>query len=172
MAKGTDENPFPALNWDGWCWRGRCALPWVRSARGVDLLVRAACSDAAERTKPAAAPQPSAEQVAAVRLLLDPASPTAAALLSTLRANVPELPSADWDAVWGVLEIADAIVFTSATDGIAYTGFLFNGMGYEHGIGVVAHRDRVAHIGFAETADEAAAKNDLRRLKRASRGSG
>jgi len=172
VAKGTDDNPFPALKWDGWCWRGRCVLPWIRSARGVELLVRSACSDAAERTKPTAAPPPTAEQVAAFRLLLAPASPTAAAVLSSLRANVPELPSADWDAVAGVLELADVIVFSSAGDGVAYTGFVFNGMEYEHGIGVVAHRERVAHIGFAETADEAAAKKDLRRLKSAKRAGG
>lgn len=57
-----------------------------------------------------------------------------------------------------VLEIAEVIVFPSAAKVVTYTGFVFNGMGYEYSIGVVAHRDRAVQVVFAETADEAAAK--------------
>lgn len=169
MAKTLEVDPFPALTWDGWHWRGQCALPWYSSAGGVSLIVRADCSRSAEGTKPAAAPPPTAEQAEAFRLLLDLVSPTAAALLATLRESLPELPSTDWGAAGEHLEFAELIVFVTSAEGVAYTGFVFNSMEHEHGIGVVAHRNRVAHIGNAEEADESAAEKDVRRLKRGKR---
>ena len=169
MATVLEVAPFPALKWDGWHWRGACALPWFPSRRKINLLVCTNSSRSAERTKPSVAPLPTAEQAGAFHVLLHPEAPTAAALLAIFQDKLPELRSADWGSVRELLELADVIVFAATWEGLAYTGFVFNSAEYEHGIGVVAHGSRVVHIGNAEEADESAAEKDVRRLKRAKR---
>ena len=62
-------------------------------------------------------------------------------------------------------------VFHASWEDVSYVGLVFNCLkweyGYEHGVGIVTHRDRVVHFGMAEEGeDDQLALKDLRRLAR------
>ena len=67
--------------------------------------------------------------------------------------------------------IDEVLLFPPALEGVAYIGFVFYCLrydyGYEHGVGIVTHRERVVHFGMAEEGqDEQQARKDLRRIAR------
>jgi hypothetical protein len=79
------------------------------------------------------------------------------------------LRDADWGGLWEELKLADILVCATYADGVAYTGFTFNGMAYEHGLGVVLRGSRVVYFGLEDISDELSAQKDLRRMKRIKR---
>ncbi len=166
MSEAKSTSAIPDLNWDGWYWRGQYSLPCLSANRKTSLIVRTNSSDAGERTQTSKAPAPTPEQVHAYELLVDRSSPALKALLDCMRTNLPQLRDADWNEIWDELELADIIIYAASLERVAYTGFAFNGMSYEHGVNVVLHGTRMVYFGIDDISDEGAAQKDLRRQKR------
>lgn len=178
VAEVLELPPFPPLMWDGLYWRADFTLPWCRVApprnlkeERPQLVVRPDYSRSIQEVNFAAAPRPTDAQAAAVRYLLDSEKILKPLLLAEFQRWVPELAEADWSGLEGFFEAATVLIFQSSLDGVSYVGLVFRCLryeyGYEHGAGIVLHRDRVVHFGIAEEAkDEAQALKDLRRIAR------
>lgn len=171
MAETLMLPPFPPLSWDGWYWRTPWQPPWYRTVETPELIVHANAARSRKEMDVRAAPQPSAAQVAAFQFLLDPETPLRQSLLAQFHENVPEMADADWQGAQAFWELASVVIFRPAHEDVAYTGFVFDCLqweyGYEHGLGIVAHKDRVVFIGMGEDGmNEAKAQSDLRRLAR------
>ncbi len=163
--------PFPPLTWGGWDWRCPWSPPWCRTEETPELIVRPVTARSLKQFDARSAPQPAAEQVAAFQFLLDPETPLQHSLLLQIRENVPELADAGWPEVQSYWELATVMIFRPAHEDVAYTGFVFNCLqwddGYEHGLGIVAHKERVVFLGMGEDGtNEAKAQSDLRRIAR------
>jgi hypothetical protein len=167
--------PFPPLQSGRWEWRADFTLPWYRVAPPTNptqekpqLIVRADVS----RSVPTRADvpwQPTAAQTAAFRFLLEQEARLKPVLLAEFRKSVPELDGAAWDGLEAFFELAIVLVFYPALDEVSYTGLVFHCLqwdyGYEHGVGIMLHQDRIVHFGMAEEAqDETQALKDLRRI--------
>jgi|GEM_PF-5842855 len=163
MSDSPDVSPFPPLKWDGWTWRGKCAFDWFRSKQKTELLVHTVLSQAANQVPQNDAPVPTPPQATAFRCLSDPQSHAGTAILGALQEQVPDV---GWQNPGQHLELSEVHVYQVVQDDVAYTGFVFNTIEYEHGIGVVAHRDRVVKIGNAEEAEMKVAEKDLARINR------
>jgi hypothetical protein len=168
MAKALHLPPFPSLSWDGWYWRGPVTVPWYATAEVPELVIH---PDPALSAPPADAPRPTDAQAAAFQYLVDLNSPLRQAVAAQMQKHVPEVAGADWPGIEAFFVLAAVIVFHPAADGVSYTGLVLNCLqwdyGYEHGVGIVTHRDRVVHFGMAEEgADDQIALKDLRRIAR------
>lgn len=175
MSDAVKLEPFPSLSWDGLFWRTPLTIPWYPSAGRPELVVRPDYSRSCEPTSEETAPRPTDTQAAAFRLIVDPDSPLPRSLLPPFRRFVPELAGAEWGGVPAFFELATVLIYHASSDDVSYTGFVFNCLhrdyGYEHGIGIVAHGERVVHFGMAEEAtDEAQCLKDLRAIARVRRG--
>ena len=171
MGNALRLSPFPPLTWDGLFWRASLTVPWYPSAETAELIVRPDYSRSAEPVGADEAPRPTGAQAAAFAAFTDPDPPLRPALLAQFQRFVPELAAADWDAVRAFFGLATVLVFHPATDDVSYTGLVFNCLrwdaGYEHGVGVVAHKERVVYFGMAEEArDETQVLKEIRRLAR------
>jgi hypothetical protein len=174
VSEPLDLSPFPPLEWDGWEWRGAFQVPWYVSPETPELVVRRDPKKVTEEiSDPAAAPRPSAAQQAAFEALLQPDPPLKQPLLAEFVRYIPELERPDWESVQAFFELAHVRIFHTSVEDVAYAGFVFNCLqwdyGYEHGVGIVTHKDRVVHFGMAEEAEEEAAMKDVRRLARAAK---
>ena len=170
-----DAPPFPPLFWDGLYWRSPVIIPWHPAAATTELVVRPDYSRSCEPVGVEAAPRPADTQAAAYRDLMGPDSALPRALLPQFRRFVPELADSDWDGVRSFFELATALIFHPSWDDESYLGLRFNCLrwdyGYEHGVGIIAHKARVVHFGMAEEAqDEGLVLRDIRRQARARRG--
>jgi hypothetical protein len=175
MAKASKFLPFPPLSWDGWYWRGQWDDAWCAGQGAVELIVNTALSTSATKTKDKEAPPPTAAQAAAFEELVAEDSPVQQVLLAAFHKYLPELEDANWDAVLalleaGSMEAGNVVVFSTALDDAAYLGFVFYSMEYEHGVGIVTHRQRLVHVGTAEEVDESIAEKDIRRHNRGKAG--
>ena len=171
MAKAIIPSQFPPLTWDGLYWRGPIAVPWYATAEPTELIVCPDYSRSCEPTDAPSAPQPTSTQLAAFQLLLDPQTPLRQSVLLLFTTHVPELAGPDWASLEAFFELADVRIFHTSYEEVSYVGLVFNCLqwdyGYEHGVGIVAHKDRIAHFGVAEEAThESQAIKDLRRTRR------
>jgi hypothetical protein len=176
MAETRDFPRFPPLTWDGWCWRADFTVPWYPTEGKVDLIIRPDFSRFVESADARSAPHPTSAQAAAFQHILDPKTPLNTSFLAAFQQYVPELASADWDDVPAFFEMATVLIFHPSLDDVSYTGFVLNCLqyeyGYEHGVGIVAHRERIVHFGMAEEAqDETQALKDQQRIARSRRSS-
>jgi hypothetical protein len=175
MAEMLELPPFPPLMWDGLYWRTSIAVPWYVTAETPQLIVRPDYSRSAEVTEARSAPRPTSVQASGFQFVFDPETPLKQSLLMQFQTYVPELAEADRDRVQTFFALATVLIFHPFLDDISYTGFVFNCLhweyGYEHGVGIVTHKERVVHFGMAEEAmDETQALKDLRRIARSRRG--
>jgi hypothetical protein len=146
-------------------------IPWFKTESPPELVVPCDDSKFEEITRAKVGPPPSEAQVAAMRFLLAEGPAMQAALLPQFQKHVPELADEDWKAIEAFFGLACVLTFHPSTDGVSYTGFVWKCLqydyGYEHGVGIVAHRNRVVHLGMAEEAQAVTqARKDMRRLAR------
>lgn len=109
---------------------------------------------------------PTAPQVAAFTFLLESGKHIREVMLSTIQQYVPEWQGKASGEFAPMVELTTVILLITALDGISYVGCEWAGMEFEHGIGILLHRDRVAFVGMAEeVGDERIARRDVRRQK-------
>lgn len=166
---------FPLLTWDGLFWRGPITVPWYSTTEPPELIVCPDYSLSCESTDAESAPQPTNFQLAALELLLNPQTPLRQSLLPLFYTHVPELVGPDWASLEAFFALADVRIFHPSHEDVSYVGLVFRCLqwdyGYEHGIGIVAHKDRIVHFGHSQEAMyETVAIRDLRRMRRKSGG--
>lgn len=172
MPKTLKLAPFPPLAWQEFYWGGAVTIPWYRTESPVELFVRGDMDHFEEIRTSKSPPAPTGEQTAALTFLLKEGAALQKALLPQFQKHVPELDGQNWAALESFFELARVLIFHPAHEGVAYVGLISNCLqwefGYEHGVGIVMHKDRVVSFGMAEEAgDETLALKDLRRLNRA-----
>ena len=171
------QPPFPALEWDDVAWSGRERLsswkayrirtaPLGRPARGGQGAVQVSVMAESPQARP------TREQIAAYAYLKENEARLTEAIVQALFREYPRLRSSRLgcfeDEETGARVLPDigeprglerliglhtVHVRLEAHEGVAYLGFeLGCSWDEEHGLGVVAHRDRVVEIGDASTA--------------------
>lgn len=160
---------LPSLAQDEREWRGAISLPWYPTQAGTELtLPFHLATYNGDRSE---AVPPSEEQLAAYHYLTDPDCEAAEALLHQFHANVPELEGSDWQHAVEFFSLDRVILFRAALHGLSYAGLALSCLqwrdyGYEHGVGIVIHGDRVVHFNVAEEADdERFATRDIKKRK-------
>ena len=171
MAKRKLEMPpFPKLSWDGYSWRGSSRLRFYRSDGSQELCVHMWNSPADEEVEAAAAPLPTTAQVAAYARLTAVDSPLRTVLLPAFRERVPQLTTADWDALVNSFHLSHASIFRAELEEESYLAFSFHCVrrewGHDISSGVITHRERLVYFGDVEdTWDDKLIREDLLRLK-------
>lgn len=179
MAK-TPENdlldpPFPLLTWDDYSWSGEINLPsWAgfQSRRGNYGSVNSSDSSDGSaglmvNTQDDTRIPPTPEQKAAFQYLLDHETQVADKILQAIFLKYPEQRIAYLDAfdeydrvlpeiqqpdeLRSLIGLSNVHILVESLSGNAYVGFEFGcAWDEEHGLGVMAHLDRVVDIGGAD----------------------
>lgn len=193
MPKETvDLPPFPPLRWDGYGWTGEVVLPsWAgfQARRGAYTSVSSdEPSDGAVKLQVGQnddeeLEEPSPEQVAAYRHLIENEAAVADAVGRALVAYYAEQDDARLDAIEdgnplpdvsdpaglrSLVGLGNVHVLPVAYAGVSYVGFEFGCVwDEEHGAGVLTHCGRVVETGQADTSfGQDVAEADARRQKR------
>jgi hypothetical protein len=157
MAKSLKFPPFPKLTWEEVDWQGTSKLPWYNTEEPPALIVRT------EGLKPT---NPTPAQVAAYQSLLQSGVQLQPIILEQFRQYVPELAHAKWPELEAFFQLTAIFIFDLERDDVSYVGLVFSCLqwdyGYEHGVGIVLHDQRVVRFGVAEMAEcETEAAKDL-----------
>jgi hypothetical protein len=163
VAKALQQPPFPKLTWDEPYWRGPLRLSWYTTSEPPELVLSTG------EMKPT---KPTETQATAYERLLADGAAWQALLLAPFRQYVPELAHAKWAELEAFFQLNTVRLFEVDRDGLAYVGLVFHCLqwdyGYEHGVGIVLHDQRIVCFGMAEQAENATeAMIDLGLLPRA-----
>jgi hypothetical protein len=162
--------PFPPLLQQGGRWEAPLSVPWFTPKRLTTLVVEGYASNN-PRIGNALPPAPSAAQTEAFHRIVAADSTLPETLLAHFRETIPDFADQDWDDAQSVFRLEQLTVLRPEHAGEAYIGIAFSCLlpqyGYEEGIGVILHKERIVHAGFADEAnDDGTALKDLRRIAR------
>jgi hypothetical protein len=131
---------------------GQVVVPWYRTEEPSHLTVMNEEDD--EGNRPA---EPTPVQVAAFERTVTNGADLRDPILQQFREYVPELEAADWAGLEAFFQLTDVRLLPIDKDGVGYAGLVFSCLqftyGYEHGVGIILHGDRVIHFGVAEEAE-------------------
>ncbi|VTR95103.1 unnamed protein product [Gemmata massiliana] len=131
---------------------GQVVVPWYRTEKPSRMTVMNEEDD--EGKRPTA---PTPVQIAAFERTVANGAGLREPILQQFHEYVPELEAADWAGLEAFFQLTDVRLLPIEKDGIGYVGLVFSCFqfthGYEHGVGIILHGDRIVHFGMAEEAE-------------------
>lgn len=131
---------------------GRVEVPWYHTAGPAGLTVMNFEDDRGER-----AAEPTPAQVAAFERVVAGGVDLRGPILQQFHESVPELEAADWSGLEAFFRLTHVRLLPVEKDSLGYVGLVFSCLqftyGYEHGVGIILHSERVVHFGVAEEAE-------------------
>lgn len=176
MSEKATFAPFPPLLQLGGRWEAPFSVPWFTPKRLTTLSVEGYLSNA-RRIAEALPPAPTAAQIEAFRRVAAKESTLPETLLAHFRETIPAFADQDWDDAQSAFRLEQLSILRAEQAGEAYIGIAFSCLmpeyGYEDGIGIILHKERVVHAGVADEAnDDGPALQELRRMARVSKDKG
>lgn len=158
--------PFPPLAWENCSWSAETMLVGLSPSPALRLCVQV--NGTPDQTDIQTANPPTTAQAAAYQYLNSSGEHVLEAMLTAIKPYASYEEDKAGNEFASEISLAAVIIFHTSLNDISYVGCEWNGMEFEHGIGVIIHQNRVVYVGIAEEAsDERVAMRDIRRIKKA-----
>jgi hypothetical protein len=145
--------PLPSLekDEDDYYWTGRVEIPWYRTEEPPHFTLMHPDDEDWNEPRPREAQRAAFEQFITNGHTLRPI------LLERFHHYVPQLKNEDWSALEAFFQLTEVRLYPIDQEGLAYIGLGFCCLqwdyGYEHGVGIILHGQRIVHFGMAEEAN-------------------